>query len=320
MTSILEQLRSMTTIVVDTGDIHAIENFKPTDATTNPTLIAQASKNDAYKTLIDEAVRYAKENAKTSDHLRGLLMDKLFVNFGAAILKIIPGRVSTEVDARLSFDTEGSIHKARSLIKLYESMGVPRERILIKLASTWEGIQAASVLEKESIHCNMTLLFSLPQAIACAEASATLISPFVGRILDWYKKHEGKDSYPATEDPGVHSVMQIYHYFKKFGYQTQVMGASFRNTGEIIELAGCDLLTISPHLLKELEVTGKIDRKLSPEYASSLDIEKISLDEKTFRWMFNENAMAVDKLAEGIRNFARDAAALEKQIIQDYRI
>ncbi len=320
MTSILEQLRSMTTIVVDTGDIHSIEAFKPTDATTNPSLIAQASKNGAYKVLIDEAVQYAKNNAKDPGHIRELVMDKLFVNFGAAILKIIPGRVSTEVDARLSFDTEGSISKARSLIKLYESMGIPRERVLIKLASTWEGIQAAAVLEKESIHCNMTLLFSLAQAIACAEARATLISPFVGRILDWYKKHEGKDSYAPAEDPGVRSVTQIYNYYKKFEYKTQVMGASFRNTDEIIELAGCDLLTISPKLLKELEAGGNVERKLSPGNASSLAIEKIPLDEKKFRWMFNENAMAVDKLAEGIRNFAKDAAALEKQIIQDYQL
>ncbi|KAF3363169.1 Transaldolase [Chlamydiales bacterium STE3] len=320
MKNMLEQLREMTTIVVDTGDIHAIEQFKPTDATTNPSLIAQASKNDAYKPLIEDAVDYAKAHASNKEQLRDLLMDKLFVNFGTAILKLIPGRVSTEVDARLSFDTEGSIQKARSLIKLYEEVNIPRERILIKLASTWEGTQAAAVLERENIHCNMTLLFSLPQAIACAESSATLISPFVGRILDWYKKNEGRASYPPNDDPGVKSVTQIYNYFKKFGYKTQIMGASFRNFEEITELAGCDLLTISPQLLKGLENSGKVERKLNPEHAKSLSIDKILINEKTFRWMLNENPMATEKLAEGIRNFAKDAATLEQQIINEYNL
>lgn len=320
MTTLLEQLRSMTTIVIDTGDIQSIKQFKPTDATTNPSLIAQAAKNPVYKPLIEDAIKYAKENSKNSQNFKDLLMDKLFINFGIEILKIIPGRVSTEVDARLSYDKEASIQKAHDLIKLYEDANIPRERILIKLASTWEGAQAAAILEKENIRCNMTLLFSMPQAIACAESSATLISPFVGRILDWYKKNEGKDSYPPQDDPGVKSVTEIYNYFKKFGYKTQIMGASFRNKEEILELAGCDLLTISPQLLKELDVPGKVERKLSVEKAKASDLQKISIDEKTFRWMFNENPMAVDKLAEGIRNFAKDAAALEKQIFLDYKL
>lgn len=320
MPTLLEQLREMTTIVIDTGDIQSIKQFHPTDATTNPSLIASASKNPAYKPLIDEAVQYAKEHSKSPQNLKDLLMDKLFVNFGIEILKYIPGRVSTEVDARLSFDKEASILKARSLIQLYESANIPRERILIKLASTWEGAQAAAVLEKENIHCNMTLLFSMPQAIICAEANATLISPFVGRILDWYKKSEGKESYLPQEDPGVKSVTEIYNYFKKFGYKTQVMGASFRNKEEILELAGCDLLTISPQLLKELEISGKVERKLNPVVAKSLDIPKLSMDEKSFRWKFNENPMAVEKLAEGIRNFAKDANALEMQILKDYQL
>lgn len=320
MTTLLEQLRSMTTIVIDTGDIQSIQQFKPTDATTNPSLIAHAAKNPVYKPLIEDAIKYAKENSNNSQNFKDILMDKLFINFGIEILKIIPGRVSTEVDARLSYDKEASIQKAHSLIKLYENANIPRERILIKLASTWEGAQAAAVLEKENIHCNMTLLFSMPQAIVCAESSATLISPFVGRILDWYKKSEGKESYPPQEDPGVKSVTEIYNYFKKFGYKTQIMGASFRNKEEILELAGCDLLTISPQLLKELEVPGKVERKLSVDKAKSSNLQKISIDEKTFRWMFNENPMAVDKLAEGIRNFAKDAAALEKQIFLDYKL
>jgi transaldolase len=315
----LEKLRSMTTIVSDTGDIDAIKEFSPTDATTNPSLILQATDKPQYAHLIEEAVSYVKKKASSEKQQRRLLMDKLFVNFGIEILKIIPGRVSTEVDARLSFDVEGSIKMARELISLYQEAGIPRERILIKLASTWEGTQAARVLEKEDIHCNMTLLFCLAQAIECAEAGATLISPFVGRILDWYKKAEGVEMYQPHEDPGVQSVTQIYNYFKKFGYNTLIMGASFRNKEEVLELAGCDLLTISPNLLEEIrKEQGELTRKLDPKNAKSSDLEKIKMDEKTFRWMLNESAMATEKLAEGIRKFAADSVKLEKQIWGKY--
>jgi transaldolase len=309
----LEQLKQMTTIVADTGDIDAIKQYKPTDATTNPSLILAAAQK--YHFLIDEAISYSRQHATSSEQRIFLCMDKLFVNFGAEILKIVPGRVSTEVDARLSFDTEGSIHKAESLIQLYESMGIGRERILIKLASTWEGGLAARELEKKGIHCNMTLLFSLPQAVHCALSNATLISPFVGRILDWYKKHDNVEKYAPADDPGVQSVTQIYNYFKKYGYRTQIMGASFRNKEEIIELAGCDLLTISPQLLEELQrSTDPVRRKLDPKQAQQLDIPRLEFNETTFRWMLNENAMATEKLAEGIRNFAKDAAKLEATI------
>ena len=319
MTTKLEQLRKMTTVVSDTGDIDAIKQYAPTDATTNPSLIFAAAQKPQYRHLIEEAVQFAKQKTKYEEEFATLLMDKLFVNFGVEILKIIPGRVSTEVDARLSFDTQGSIQKAHSLIHLYENAKIPRERILIKLASTWEGTRAAEQLEKEGIHCNMTLLFSLAQAIACADVKATLISPFVGRILDWYKKSEGVSGYAPAEDPGVRSVTQIYNYFKKFDYNTQVMGASFRNVDEIIELAGCDLLTISPQLLEELkDSTGTLERKLDPARAKSLDIQKIHLDEKGFRLMFNDNAMATEKLSEGIRKFAEDAMKLEKSILQQF--
>lgn len=312
----LEQIRKMTTIVVDTGDILSIEKFKPQDATTNPSLILAAAQSPHYKHLIEEVLTYGRPQVLSKEAERSLLMDKLFVSFGCEILKIIPGRVSTEVDARLSFDVQGSIDKAHALIRLYEAANIPRERVLIKLASTWEGVVAARQLEKEGIHCNMTLLFSLPQAIACAEAGATLVSPFVGRILDWYKKNEGRD-YPPSEDPGVISVTEIYTYFKKFEYKTEVMGASFRNVGEILELAGCDFLTISPQLLGELaHAEGPIERKLSKEKAKQANLSKVHLDEKTFRWMFNQNPMAVDKLAEGIRKFAEDAVKLEKLILQ----
>ena len=318
MKSKLEQLRAMTTIVSDTGDILSIEKYKPQDATTNPSLILAAAKNPKYQHLIEEAIAYGKQHSNHPS-VNDLIMDELFVNFGVEILKLIPGRVSTEVNAHLSFDIEGSINKARHLIERYEQKGINRDRVLIKLASTWEGIMAAKALEQEGIHCNMTLLFSLAQAIACAEAKVTLISPFVGRILDWYKKHENKDSYPAAEDPGVVSVTQIYHYFKKFGYETQIMGASFRNADEILELAGCDLLTIAPSLLEELtQATGDVEQKLSVEKAKNFSMNKISLDEKDFRWMFNENPMAVDKLAEGIRKFAEDANTLEQLIIARY--
>jgi len=313
----LEQLKKMTTIVADSGDIEAIKKAAPTDATTNPSLILAAAAKPAYKHLIDEAIKFSKSKSASKEEEKTLLMDKLFVNFGIEILKSIPGRVSTEVNAHLSFDIEKSIAKARSLITLYEQAGIARERVLIKLASTWEGIRAAEVLEKEGIHCNMTLLFSLPQAIACAEAKATLISPFVGRILDWYKKSEGVTSYPPADDPGVKSVTEIYHYFKKFDYKTQIMGASFRNADEIIELAGCDLLTISPQFLDELaQAKGVLERKLDPKNAKDADIKKISLDEPTFRWMLNENAMATEKLSEGIRKFGQDSDKLESQIFK----
>lgn len=301
----------MTTIVADTGEIEEIKKYRPTDATTNPSLILKAAEMPAYHPLVEEAVKFGKKRGGLQDAL-----DKVFVNFGLEILKIVPGRVSTEVDARLSFDVAGSIAKAKELIYLYESAGISRERILIKLASTWEGALAAHVLEKEGIHCNMTLLFSLPQAIICAHAKATLISPFVGRILDWYKKAEGKESYPPTEDPGVKSVTQIYHYYKKMGITTQIMGASFRNSEEILELAGCDLLTIAPPLLKELETAqGPVERKLDPEKAKKLDIEPLEIDEKTYRWLICDNAMAIEKLSEGIRNFAKDVVKLEKYLL-----
>lgn len=311
----LDQLKALTTVVVDTGDIDAIKQYTPTDATTNPSLILAAVQKPHYKPLLDDAIAYAKSRGKTPEEQHVLTMDKLFVNFGKEILKLIPGRVSTEVDARLSFDTEGSIHKAKSLIELYKAEGIPRERVLIKLASTWEGARAARELEKEGIHCNMTLLFSLAQAIVCAEAKATLISPFVGRILDWYKKDKGVAGFPPTEDPGVISVTEIYNYFKKFDYSTQVMGASFRNKEEIIELAGCDLLTIAPALLQELSSsTDPIVKKLGAQQAKAAQIEKLTVDEKTYRLMLNDNPMATEKLAEGIRKFAEDAGKLAKYL------
>ena len=313
--NLLEQLKTFTQVVADTGDFASIEAYKPTDATTNPSLIYAASQDEKYKSLIDDAIGFAK-NASADKHVRlSKAMDKLAVNFGLEILKIVPGRVSTEVDARLSFDTEATVKKARELISLYAADGISRERILIKVASTWEGIKAAEILEKEGIHCNLTLLFSQAQAIACAEAGVRLISPFVGRILDWHKKDRGVSEITATEDPGVISVTRIYNYYKKFGYPTQVMGASFRNIGEICELAGCDLLTISPKLLGELEQTeGTLMKKLDADAAHGMEIEKISIDEKRFRWMMNEDAMATEKLAEGIRNFTKYLIKLEEQI------
>jgi len=277
--SLLDQLRQMTVVVADTGDFASLEAYKPRDSTTNPSLIYAAAQLKPYEHLVEEAIDFAKGDTEAC-------LDKLAVNFGVEILKIVPGRVSTEVDARLSFDTEGTIAKARRLIELYKRAGIDRQRILIKAASTWEGIKAAEQLEKEGIHCNLTLLFSFAQAVACAEAKVTLISPFVGRIYDWHKKDRKVESIPAPEDPGVLSVTQIYNYYKQFGYKTEVMGASFRNTGEIIELAGCDLLTISPKLLEELRTRdGQVARKLDPKKAASMDLKKISLDEKTFRWM-----------------------------------
>lgn len=313
----LEQLKKMTTIVADTGEFEEIKKYLPTDATTNPSLIFSASSKPEYQFLIDEAVQWGKKNGGNPKEIKEQALDKVFVNFGLEILKIVPGRVSTEVDARLSFDVEGSLKKARHLIALYEAAGIDRKRILIKLASTWEGTKAAEVLEKENIHCNMTLMFSLGQAIGCAQVGATLISPFVGRILDWYKKNEGKESYPPIEDPGVISVTQIHNYYKKMGIKTQIMGASFRNADEILELAGCDLLTIAPKLLQELQTAeGPVPRKLDPQAAQKMNIEKIPVDEKAFRWMLNESPMATDKLAEGIRNFAKDNVKLEKLIEQ----
>ncbi len=313
----LEQLKKLTTIVSDTGEFEEIKQYHPTDATTNPSLILSASSKPEYQFLIEEAMQWGKKRGKTAQETLEQIIDKIFVNFGIEILKIVPGRVSTEVDARLSFDITGSIEKARHLIALYEAAGIPRERILIKLASTWEGIKAAEVLEKEKIHCNMTLMFSLAQAIGCAMAGATLISPFVGRILDWYKRSEGKESYPPHEDPGVVSVTQIFNYYKKMGYKTQIMGASFRNADEVVELAGCDLLTIAPKLLDELQkAEGPVPRKLDAAAAAKMPIERIPLDEKQYRWMLNENAMATEKLAEGIRNFAKDLVKLEKLLQQ----
>jgi len=307
----LDQLKQMTVVVADTGDFQSIKAYAPTDATTNPSLIYAASQEPQYKHLLEEAVRYGK--AQSGNTLENIL-DKVFVNFGLEILKLIPGRVSTEVDARLSFDVDGSIAKAKHLIQLYEKAGIDRKRILIKLASTWEGVVAAKQLEKEGIHCNMTLLFSLAQAIASAEAKVTLISPFVGRILDWYKKEQNVTSYPPADDPGVKSVTEIYHYYKKFGYKTVIMGASFRSKEEILEIAGCDLLTIAPKFLEELKKSdAPIVRKLDPKKIPEA-IHKIPMDEKTFRYLMNDNAMATDELAKGIRNFAKDIVKLEAYI------
>lgn len=310
----LEQLKQYTTVVADTGDFEAMRAYKPQDATTNPSLILAASQKPEYKHLVDKAIADHKGSSLSGAALIDSITDFILVNFGQEILKIVPGRVSTEVDARLSFDIEGTVDKARRIIDLYEKNGTPRERILIKIASTWEGIKAAEILQKEGINCNLTLLFSLVQAVACAEGGIKLISPFVGRILDWYKKSTGKD-YAAAEDPGVLSVTEIYNYYKHFDYQTEVMGASFRNIGEITELTGCDLLTISPALLGELQATETpITRKLSVDIAKSKQIERIPNDEKTFRWLFNQDAMATEKTAEGIRNFAKDIVKLEDMI------
>uniref|UniRef100_A0A7S1DAK2 Transaldolase n=1 Tax=Cyclophora tenuis TaxID=216820 RepID=A0A7S1DAK2_CYCTE len=300
-----DQLKEHTIVVADTGDVEAIKRLKPQDATTNPSLIYKAAVMPEYAQLVDDAVAYGKGDLAT-------IMDKLAVNFGIEITKIVPGYVSTEVDARLSFDTEATIQKARRLIELYKEAGVDKSRILIKIAATWEGIRAAEVLEKEGITCNLTLIFSIAQAIACAEAKCTLISPFVGRIMDWYKKTEGVDGYAPEEDPGVKSVTAIYNYYKKYGYETIVMGASFRNKGEILQLAGCDRLTISPKLLDEMAAsTEPVKKHLDAEAATSMDIEKIEMSAENFRWMMNEDAMATEKLAEGIRNFAKDIVKLE---------
>jgi transaldolase len=314
MTNQLDQLKQFTKVVADTGDFATLKQYAPQDATTNPTLILKAATLPEYSYLLDKAVADNRTSGLSGKALVSRILDQLLVLFGGEILKLVPGRVSTETDASLSFDTAALVDKARTFISLYQKMGIPKERILIKIATTWEGVRAAEVLQKEGINCNMTLLFSLAQAIACAEAKARLISPFVGRIMDWYKKSTGKD-YSAAEDPGVVSVHAIYNYYKKFGYETEVMGASFRNVGEILELAGCDLLTISPALLGELKAsTATVSRKLSPEQAKASKVERIQLDERSFRWMMNEDAMGTEKLAEGIRSFAADALKLEKLI------
>ena len=304
----LEQLKQFTTIVADTGDFQSIASFAPQDATTNPSLILKAVQKESYRHLLEQAVR-DHAGKSTAD-----IVDHLLVAFGGEILKLIPGRVSTETDARLSFDTPAIVAKGRHLIALYEAAGIARERVLIKIASTWEGSRAAEILERDQIRCNMTLLFALPQAIACADAGARLISPFVGRIYDWYKKTTGLE-YSGADDPGVQSVQRIYNYYRKFGYATEVMGASFRNTSQIRELAGCDLLTISPELLQQLaDSEAPVARKLSTELAQRADLHKLTLDEKTFRLMFNDDAMATEKLAEGIRAFCVDSVKLDSMV------
>jgi transaldolase len=313
--SLLEQLKQYTVVVADTGDIQAIEKFTPRDATTNPSLITAAAQMPQYQSIVDDTLKGARETlgaAADAAQVVTLAFDRLAVSFGLQILKIIPGRVSTEVDARLSFDTDATVAKGRDLIAQYEAAGIDRKRVLIKVAATWEGIQAAAILEKENIHCNLTLIFGLHQAIACAENGITLISPFVGRILDWYKKDTGKDSYAPAEDPGVLSVTEIYNYYKKFGYNTEVMGASFRNVGEITELAGSDLLTIAPSLLDELQNTqGELPRKLNVDAAKASAAEKINVDKATFDAMHAKDRMATDKLAEGIDGFAKALVVLE---------
>lgn len=316
MANTLEQLKKLTTVVADTGNFEAIDQYKPTDATTNPSLILAASQMKQYEHLVKEAVKSAIVEASDENEQVTLAIDKLFVKFGMEILKVVPGRVSTEVDARLSFDKEGQIEKAKKLISMYEKEGIDKSRVLIKLSSTWEGIQAAKVLEADfGITCNLTLLFAFAQAVACAEANVNLISPFVGRIYDWYVKSTGQKTFAPKEDPGVKSVTAIYNYYKKFGYKTIVMGASFRNVDQIKALAGCDNLTISPKLLDELtKSTVPLQKELSVEAAQGLELEKISLDEKQFRWLMNEDAMATEKLSEGIRKFAEDAVKLETHL------
>jgi transaldolase len=319
MSSQLEALRRHSIIVADTGDIAAIARFRPQDATTNPSLILKAAQDARYRHLIDAAVAGVPAGQGSEDRVAAI-MDRLFVAFGREILGLIPGRVSTEVDARLSFGGEATERKARHLIELYEAAGIARERVLIKIASTWEGIRAAERLERDGIHCNLTLLFSYAQAVACADAGVTLISPFVGRIYDWYRKARGVEDIAREDDPGVASVRRIYDYYKKYGYATQVMGASFRKTTQILDLAGCDLLTISPDLLQKLaESQGEVPARLTPEAARASDAPRISLDEPAFRWLHNEDAMATEKLAEGIRAFDADArklAALIQELVQ----
>jgi len=309
MANQLEQLKQFTVVVADTGDFESMREYQPQDATTNPSLILKASQQAQYAHLVEKAVKDAGASAEV-----GSIIDRVLISFGKEILEIVPGRVSTEVDARLSFDTQGTLDKARELIGLYEADGIPRERVLIKIASTWEGIAAATMLQKEGINCNLTLLFSLPQAVVCAEGGIKLISPFVGRIYDWFKKSTGNE-YTGADDPGVQSVRQIYTYYRKFGHETEVMGASFRNTSQILELAGCDLLTIGTSLLEELKNTeGPVERKLSPDLADEAKIERLVLDEKSFRFLLNEDAMATEKTAEGIRAFSADIVKMEKLV------
>jgi transaldolase len=311
--TLLESLKKMTVIVADTGDLEAIAKHKPQDATTNPSLLLKVAQQSQYRPVVDEAMKYAASQPLDEAGRTNAFMEKLFVNFGHEILKIIPGRVSTEVDAKLSFDVDGSVAKARAFIEHYKRAGIDRERVLIKLSSTWEGIRAAERLEKEGIHCNMTLLFSFAQAVASAEAGVTLISPFVGRIYDYYVKEKGVKDIPIDEDPGVASVVKIYNHYKKFGYKTQVMGASFRKTEQVMRLAGCDLLTISPDILADLGARdGELPRRLSIESAKASDAQPLHLDEKGYRWLHNEDPMAVDKLSDGIRRFNVDATKLEK--------
>jgi transaldolase len=308
----LDQLKKFSKVVADTGDFESMREYQPQDATTNPSLIYAATQQQQYAHLLDEVIVDRKRSGRVGAAQIEDIIEHLLVKFGCEMLKIVPGRVSTETDARYSFDLEGSIKKARQLVKIYEERGIPRERVLIKIASTWEGINAAEQLQKEGIRCNLTLLFSLPQAVRCAEVKVQLISPFVGRIYDWYKK-ENKRDYTGPEDPGVQSVEEIYSYYKKFGYKTEVMGASFRNVGQILELAGCDLLTISPELMKELsESYEPVERKLDPEKAKHAEAKRLEIDEKKFRYLVNDNAMATEKTAEGIRKFAADIVKLEK--------
>lgn len=314
MASQLEQLKQYTKVVADTGDFESMKEYQPQDATTNPSLILQAAEKPEYKHLVEKAVGELKDSGKSGDELIEAIIDRVLILFGLEILKIVPGRVSTETDARLSFDKEGTVAKARQLIAMYEAEGISRDRVLIKIASTWEGIKAAEEVEKEGIKCNLTLLFSFAQAVACAESKVQLISPFVGRIYDWYKKDTGID-YVGAEDPGVQSVQNIYNYYKKFGYATEVMGASFRNKGQITELTGCDLLTISPGLLEQLQNDDSpLAPKLSAETAAAYQGEQVSLDEKGFRFLFNEDAMATEKTAQGIRAFSADIVKLENLI------
>ena len=314
MASQLEQLKEYTKVVADTGDFESMKEYQPLDATTNPSLILQAAEKAEYKHLVEKAVGELKDSGKSGDELVEAIIDRVLILFGLEILKIVPGRVSTETDARLSFDKEGTIAKARQLIAMYEAEGISKDRVLIKIASTWEGIKAAEELEKEGIHCNLTLLFAFAQAVACAESKVQLISPFVGRIYDWFKKETGID-YVGAEDPGVQSVQNIYNYYKKFGYATEVMGASFRNKGQITELTGCDLLTISPKLLEELQNDdAPLEPRLTAETGAAYEGEKLSLDEKAFRFLFNEDAMATEKTAQGIRAFSADIVKLENLI------
>jgi transaldolase len=312
----LDQLKQYTKVVADSGDFATLKEFAPQDATTNPSLILAATKIERYSGLLEQAVKENVKSGLTGPALIDAITDRLLILFGTEILKIVPGRVSTETDARLAFDTDALVKKGRHLISLYDKHGTPKERVLIKIATTWEGVRAAEILQKEGIHCNLTLLFTLVQAVACAEAGVQLISPFVGRIYDWYKKAENRD-FKGAEDPGVKGTSAIYNYFKKYGHPTEVMGASFRNTGQILELAGCDLLTISPKLLGELQKSEeKVERKLSPDAAKKMDIPKVPTDENSFRWLLNENAMGTEKLAEGIRSFAADSGKLDAHITE----